>query len=67
MAASCRGGIFSEDGRGVLSILGLSHEIAVSEALDAQSSRHAKVDAAISGMKSPEGRGTYVDLPGPKA
>lgn len=52
-------------GRGVLSILKLSHEIAVSEAVEAQNNRHQKIEEAISAIKPPDGRGAYVELPGP--
>lgn len=50
-------------GRGVLSILDVSREVAMSEAAEAEEAQNKKLRTAVNEMQEPPGRGSYVDLP----
>lgn len=49
-------------GNGILSLLGLSAELAISEAQDREDARHLKAEGAIKEMGEREGYGGYVDI-----
>jgi hypothetical protein len=49
-------------GNGIISLLGLSAELAISEANARDEARHREVERTISNMPEREGFGSYVEL-----
>jgi hypothetical protein len=50
-------------GNGIVSLLGLSAELAISEAQAREAARHREAELAISNVPERKGFGSYVDLP----